>query len=157
LDLGAYDAVISTKAPTYAVRHPRHVVYLLHTIRVFYDMFDSWTDGSAHACQQRDIIKELDFNALAAVPEERRFAIGHEVAGRLWDALGVGASVLHPALPDANRFQLGPFEHIFHAGRLHPWKRVGLLLEAFRLVNADIPLLVTGTGEGMETLREQAR
>src|SRR5262249_26764492 len=56
-----------------------------------------------------------------------------------------------------NRFQLGPFEHIFHAGRLHPWKRVGLLLEAFRLVNADIPLLVTGTGEGMETLREQAR
>ena len=29
------DVVISTKAPTYMVRHPRHVSYLLHTLRVF--------------------------------------------------------------------------------------------------------------------------
>jgi len=40
LDLGDYDLVISTKAPTYMVRHQNHVSYLLHTIRVFYDMFD---------------------------------------------------------------------------------------------------------------------
>src|SRR5262245_12268217 len=39
LDLEDYDLVISTKAPTYAVRHRTHVSYLLHTIRVFYDMF----------------------------------------------------------------------------------------------------------------------
>src|SRR5262249_25128305 len=39
LDLHKYDAVISTKAPTYMVRHPNHIAYLLHTMRVFYDMF----------------------------------------------------------------------------------------------------------------------
>ena len=41
LDLRQYDLVISTKAPTYMVRHPRHVSYLVHTLRVFYDRFAS--------------------------------------------------------------------------------------------------------------------
>ena len=39
-DLSAYDFVISTKVPSYAVRHPRHVLYLVHTVRVFDDMFE---------------------------------------------------------------------------------------------------------------------
>src|SRR5262245_54488139 len=39
LDLSAYDLVISTKAPTYMVRHENHISFLVHTIRVFYDMF----------------------------------------------------------------------------------------------------------------------
>ena len=58
LDLTCFDAVVSTKAPTYAVRHPRHVLHLIHTIRVFYDMFDSWTDGRVDSCFQRDRIRE---------------------------------------------------------------------------------------------------
>jgi hypothetical protein len=40
LDLSRFDGVISTKAPTYAIRHPNHVCCLVHTMRVFYDMFD---------------------------------------------------------------------------------------------------------------------
>ena len=84
LDLSGFDAVISTKAPTFAVRHPRHVVYLVHTIRVFYDMYDSWTDGSAGAIAQRDRVRELDASALMAIPDGRRFAIGTEVERRVF-------------------------------------------------------------------------
>jgi hypothetical protein len=40
LNLHDYDLVISTKAPTFAAAHPNHLLYLVHTIRVFYDMFD---------------------------------------------------------------------------------------------------------------------
>src|SRR5688572_3012041 len=40
LDVSRYDLVISTKAPSWLVRHPRHVCWLVHTMRVFYDMFD---------------------------------------------------------------------------------------------------------------------
>ena len=38
LDLSAYDVVISTKTPTYAVSHKCHVMYLVHTVRVFDDI-----------------------------------------------------------------------------------------------------------------------
>jgi glycosyltransferase involved in cell wall biosynthesis len=156
LDLSRFDAVISTKAPSFNVRHPNHVAYLLHTVRVFYDMFDAWTDGSAVRRSQRDRIRELDFTALSAVPDERRFAIGEEVAGRLRDSLGLDATVLHPPLPDADRFREGPFEHFLHAGRLHDWKRADLVIRAYRSLTTKVPLVITGRGEAETELRRLA-
>src|SRR5688572_28325479 len=39
LDVSAYDLVVSYKAPSYMVRHPIHVLYLSHRLRVFYDLY----------------------------------------------------------------------------------------------------------------------
>lgn len=39
LDLSHFDLVISTKYPAWAIRHPRHVVYLQHTLRGLYDCY----------------------------------------------------------------------------------------------------------------------
>ncbi|HEV8611645.1 MAG TPA: glycosyltransferase [Thermoanaerobaculia bacterium] len=156
LDLSRFDAVISTKAPSFNLRHPNHVVYLLHTVRVFYDMFDSWTDGSALSRSQRDRVRELDFSALAAVDDGRRFAIGEEVAGRLMDSLGLPTTVVHPPLPDAHQFREGPFEFFLHAGRLHAWKRVDLVIRAYLSLSTDVPLVITGRGEAEADLRRLA-
>ncbi len=156
LDLERFDLVISTKAPSYDLRHPRHVLFLLHTVRVFYDMFDSWTDGSPESRAQRDRIREMDFEALSQIPPGRRFAIGEEVSHRLRDTLGLTSRVLHPALADADFFHPGPFEHFLVSGRLHPWKRTDLVIDAYRSLSTDVPLLVTGTGEAEAGLRRRA-
>lgn len=39
LDLGHFDAVISTKYPAWMVAHPNHVVYLQHKLRGLYDTY----------------------------------------------------------------------------------------------------------------------
>ena len=39
LDLSHYDRVISTKYPAWAVSHPRHTVYMQHTLRGLYDTY----------------------------------------------------------------------------------------------------------------------
>ena len=39
LDLSHYDRVISTKYPAWAVSHPRHSVYMQHTLRGLYDTY----------------------------------------------------------------------------------------------------------------------
>jgi glycosyltransferase involved in cell wall biosynthesis len=39
LDLSHFDAVISTKYPAWMVRHPRHIVYMLHKLRGLYDTY----------------------------------------------------------------------------------------------------------------------
>lgn len=39
LDLDRFDVVISGKYPAWMVRHPRHVVYLLHPLRGLYDSY----------------------------------------------------------------------------------------------------------------------
>ena len=156
LDLSKYDVVISTKSPTYNISHPRHILYLVHTVRVFYDMFDTWTDGTALSKMQRDLLREMDFQAISRIPEERRFAIGHEVAERLHKHLGLFAQAVHPALPDGECFHSGEPKYFFHPGRLHPWKRLDLVLDAFRLIRQNVELLITGQGEAEEALKVRA-
>ena len=41
-------------------------------------------------------------------------------------------------------------------GRLHRWKRVDLVIDAYKHVKRDVPLLITGTGEDEAALRKAA-
>ena len=47
-------------------------------------------------------------------------------------------------------------EYVFVPGRLHRWKRVELIIKAFRYVKKDIPLRIVGTGEDESRLRALA-
>ena len=40
------DQVISLRYPSYAVRHPRHVCWLNHTMREYYDLWDRFSAGA---------------------------------------------------------------------------------------------------------------
>jgi glycosyltransferase involved in cell wall biosynthesis len=156
-DAACFDGVISTKAPTYLVRHPNHVCYLVHTIRVFYDMFEAtFPEPTAQLLAQRARVHELDTLALAAPRTRQVFAIGHEVAQRLARSSGIDAAVLHPPL-GFDRFHAGPCgDYIFLPGRLHRWKRVDLAIEAMRHVRAPLRLLIAGSGEDEPALRALA-
>jgi len=157
LDLSAFDLVVSTKAPTWLVRHPRHVSYLVHTIRVFYDMFDTvFPDAGPELQAQRELVHHLDTLALAVPHCRKVFSIGNEVSKRLRAWNGLDAEVLHPPLW-SNAFRVGPLgDYLLLPGRLHPWKRVDLIIRAMRNVSAPLRLVITGIGEAEEDLRALA-
>jgi glycosyltransferase involved in cell wall biosynthesis len=155
LDLSGFDGVISTKAPSYAVRHPNHVCYLVHTIRAWYDMFEATHPyASARTHLQRRKIQALDTAAL--MRPSRLFAIGEEVASRLRSFNGLDAQVLYfPAtLPG---LRTGAYNYLLLPGRLHPWKRVDLAIKAMRFVRAPVPLIIAGTGQEEASLRAMAK
>src|SRR2546429_8663391 len=84
LDLRDYEVVISTKAPTYMVRHRNHVSYLLHTIRVFYDMFhQEFGTGTSDQHKQRRLIHAFDAYGLHPNRVRKHFAIGFTPYNRL--------------------------------------------------------------------------
>ncbi len=156
LDLSAYDGVISSKAPSYVVRHPNHVCYLQHTMRVFYDMFEvEFGAGSEDLLKQRALVHALDTAALRAPRTRKVFAIGEEVASRLRQYNGLDAEVVrHPT--NLTGLSEGAFRHLFMPGRLHRWKRVDLAIEAMRHVKSEVELVITGTGEDADRFREIA-
>ncbi|TKR29718.1 glycosyltransferase family 4 protein [Luteimonas gilva] len=157
LDVSSYDMVVSTKAPTWMVRHPNHVCYLVHTIRVFYDMFD-WSFPAPNEEQraQRDLIHRLDTGGMSPPRCKAVFSIGEEVSRRLRESNGLDAEVLHPPLWN-NHFREGRSgDYLFLPGRLHPWKRVDLAIRAMRHVSADVRLKIAGVGEADEELRALA-
>jgi glycosyltransferase involved in cell wall biosynthesis len=156
-DASSYDGVISTKAPTYLVRHPNHVCYLVHTVRVFYDMFEAtFQNPKSQLLAQRELIHELDTLALSPPRTRQVFAIGHEVARRLAGSNGIDATVMHPPL-GFDRFHPGPYgDYVFLPGRLHRWKRVDLAIKAMRHVRVPLRLMITGSGEDEHSLRALA-
>ena len=161
LDLREYDLVISTKAPTFMVSHPHHVSYLLHTMRVFYDMFEhEYGSGTPQQHAQRRAIHALDRYGLRPGRVRRHFSNGHTTYRRLIDAnawwQSVGFSALHhpPLLSGYKRSSAQ--DYILVPGRLHRWKRVALIIEAYRHVKRQVPLLITGTGEDAAALHAAA-
>ena len=157
LDLSDFDGVISTKAPTYTVRHPNHICYLVHTMRVFYDMFDrEFPKPSLALLSQRRQIQELDSAALSPSRLKAVYTIGEEVAARLDAYNGLAASVLHPPT-NLSGFRCGAFRHVLLPGRLHRWKRVDLAIAAMRHVESEIELIIPGSGEDAERFRSMAR
>ncbi len=155
-DLSGYDGVISTKAPSYAARHPNHVCYLMHTMRVFYDMFDHEYPGAPDwVRERRDKIHRMDTAALSKNRIRTLFCTGHEVNKRLVSYNRLSATVLHHGL-NLDGPRPGAYEYAFLPGRLHRWKRVDLIIEALKQVKRPLRLLIAGTGEDENFFRERA-
>jgi glycosyltransferase involved in cell wall biosynthesis len=158
LDLSAYDIVISTKSPTFAVQHPNHVCWLVHQVRVFYDRFDDESAALSKAAlaerrNSREVIHRLDTLSFQRV--RHVFSIGHEPAARLKRYNGFDAEVLYPPAFLQGHY-CGSQEYFFLPGRLHRWKRVDLAIRAMQRVPDDIPLLIAGSGEDEERFRQLA-
>jgi glycosyltransferase involved in cell wall biosynthesis len=140
------DRVIATKFPSYCVRHPNKVAWVLHQFRQAYDydrtelgqFSESPEDRAARAAVER-----LDRTALG---EARAvFATSENVADRLERSTGIRARLLpHP--PQALPYRTAePESYVLSVNRLDRAKRIDLLIEAAK---ADPSLRVVVTGEG---------
>lgn len=158
LKLNSYDGVISTKSPSYLINHKNHICYLVHTMRVFYDMFDvEFPNADIELHKQRKLIHTLDSLALAPNRIKKIFSIGNEVTNRLRKFNKLESEVLHPALL-TNSFQSGESQdYIFLPGRLHRWKRVDLAIMAMEYAKTPVKLKIAGSGEDERLFKKIAR
>src|SRR3954454_18652573 len=93
----AIDLVIATKFPSYAVRHPNKVVWLLHQFRQAYelDRTDLGQFGeSAEDRATRSAVQRLDKVALGEA--RKLFSTSRNVAERIGRSPGLGAGVMPP-------------------------------------------------------------
>jgi glycosyltransferase involved in cell wall biosynthesis len=150
------DLVIATKFPSYLVEHPNKVVWLLHQLRQAYEL-DGTDLGqfgpSPFDRELRDRIEDMDRWSLGRA--RKLFATSQNVAGRLLRSTGLQAEVLpHPPQELAYRCdRYDPF--VLSVGRLDPWKRVDLLLQAAAL-EPRAQVVVAGDGPDRDRLEQLA-
>ncbi|CAN5737788.1 glycosyltransferase family 4 protein [soil metagenome] len=154
----AVDAVICTKFPTWAIRHPNKVLWLVHQHRQAYDLYGSTHSefGPDQAKQEtRSAIFNIDRIGIAEC--RRRFGISRNVSSRLKEFSGIDAAPLYPPVEDRELWPEAYEPFILSVARLDPLKRIGALLEAWPNVDRSLKLKITSDGPLRSELESQAR
>jgi glycosyltransferase involved in cell wall biosynthesis len=139
------DLVIATKFPTYAVRHPNKVVWLLHQFRQAYELdrteLGQFSDSPEDRATRR-AVQALDRRVLGEA--SKLFTTSRNNQQRLEGSTGLVAEVLpHP--PQELPYRCEDYgDFVLSVGRLDRAKRVDLLIEA--AAESSFSVVVAGDG-----------
>jgi glycosyltransferase involved in cell wall biosynthesis len=151
------DAVIATKFPSYAVRHPRKVVWLLHQFRQAWDLDRTELGQFSESAQDRALRRQVLAFERTALGEARAiFATSGNVASRLRASTGLEAELMpHPPAPLKYRCDRYD-DFILSVNRLDRAKRIDLLLEA-AAAEPSLRVVIAGDGPDRERLEKLAQ
>ena len=150
------DAVIATKFPSYAVRHPRKVVWLLHQFRQAWDLDRTELGQFSESAEDRALRRQVLAFERTALGEARKiFATSGNVASRLHASTGLEAELMpHPPAPLKYRCDRYD-DFILSVNRLDRAKRIDLLLEA-AAKEPTLRVVIAGDGPDRERLERLA-
>jgi glycosyltransferase involved in cell wall biosynthesis len=152
------DQVISLRYPSYAVKHPRHVCWLNHTMREYYDLWERFSATLSAKARLKERARRAVIHAadryLLTNNVTRLFVQSRTIQRRLamWPELR--SEVLYPPAPQRPYRCDGYGDYVFMVSRLTPLKRASLVVEALALPEArGIRAVIAGEGEERERLR----
>ncbi|MGB5962244.1 MAG: glycosyltransferase family 4 protein [Coleofasciculaceae cyanobacterium] len=145
----ALDVVICLKFPTFYLKHPNKVAWLIHQHRSVYELWDTpFTEGLSNTSEgknlRQDIIKR-DTKALKSF--KNLYTIARTVSERLQHFNQISSIPLYNPPRLANYFYTAPAEpYIFFPSRLEDLKRQDLLIKSMRYVKSPVVALLAGEG-----------
>ena len=151
------DQVISLRYPSYAVRHDRHVCWLNHTMREYYDLWDRFSSPLGRAGLLKERVRKRIIHAADRYLLNRNvtklFVQSRTIQQRLaiWPELR--STVLYPPAPARPYRCEGYGDYVFMISRLTPLKRAELLIDALKTPEgAGIRAVIAGDGEEIDRL-----
>jgi glycosyltransferase involved in cell wall biosynthesis len=146
LDLDAYELVICIRPQAHLVKHDNKVIWFIHHIRYFYDMWEktiSNQDPSAELLEIRKALILEDTQALSSA--KKLFTNSIVVSNRVKRFNGLSSKVLYPPLLEPEIFLYsGSNNEIVYPARVEPHKRQHLLVGAMQYVKSDVTLRIIG-------------
>lgn len=156
VDLSAADRVICFRPQSHLIRHPHKILWFIHHIRVFYDMWDGPYRGFPDDAQHRAVRAALLAADNTAVREAKAvFTNSRVVSSRLRQFNGIDSEVLYPPVFESERFHCRGFnDEIVYICRLEHHKRQHLLVEAMAHTTTPVRLRLCGASSGDDYPRE---
>jgi glycosyltransferase involved in cell wall biosynthesis len=156
------DRVISLRFPSYAVRHPRHVCWLNHRMREYYDLWERFTRGLGRKGKLKEGVRRKLYHTLdrwlLTRNVTRLVAQSRTIQARLRRFGGIRSDLLYPPAPERPYRTDGYGDYVFAVSRLHPLKRLGLLVEAAGVMREkSLRFKIAGDGEEKPLLAERIK
>lgn len=145
------DQVISLRFPSYAVKHPRHVSWLNHRLREYYDLWPVLRPQLGRRAIAKETVRRFLIHRLDAWLLKRNvtkvYAQSENIRNRLRRWGRIPAEVLYPP-PPPRAYRTEAYENfVFAVSRLTPLKRLDLLVDAFRHIrHPEVEAVIVGDG-----------
>lgn len=154
-----FERVVTFRPPSHVVRHPRKVVWFIHHMRVFYDLWDTEYRGMPDRAPQRALRSAIMRADTAALREAHRVFTNSRVVGdRLRRFNGVESEVLYPPVLRPEIFAAGDHgDEIVCVCRVESHKRQHLLVEAMRHARTPVRLRLCGVGTNPDYVQSLRR
>jgi glycosyltransferase involved in cell wall biosynthesis len=151
------ELVIGMKFPSYGVRHPRKIAWLVHQFRQAYELDRTELGQFSESAEDRATVRAVHKFDRVALGECRHvFTISQNVADRLERNLGIPAESLPPP-PQSLDFRCERYDDfVLSVNRLDRAKRIDLLIEA-AAAEPSLQLVIAGEGPDRERLEGLAR
>jgi len=153
------DQIISLRYPSFAVRHPRHVCWLNHRMREYYDLWARFSGQLSRKDRvketiRRTLIRAADGYLLRKNPT-LLYAQSKTIQSRLAKWGKIDSEVLNPP-PPPRPYRTEAYEpYVFAVSRLTPLKRIHLLVRSLAH-SESLRATIAGTGEEEDSLRRMA-
>ena len=151
------DQLISLRFPSYALKHKRHVCWLNHRMREYYDLWPEWSSriswkGKIKEQIRKKLIHTAD-NYLLNRNVDKVFAQSKNVQRQLQQWGNISSEVLYPPPPENGYSTKKYGDFILSPARLTHLKRVPLLLEALKNIPAG-RVVLAGDGPDRDAILE---
>ena len=153
------DRVVSLRYPSYAVRHPRHVCWLNHRMREYYDLWEEFSSGLGTRGRLVEGVRRRTIHFLDGRLLRRRtlMAQSKTIQSRLSRWGGLSSRVLYPPAPQ-RPYRCDEYDgSILVVGRLTKLKRVDLLLRAAAAAGGEWRVRIAGEGPERQALMDLTR
>lgn len=156
------DQVISLRYPSYAVRHPAHVCWLMHTMREYYDLWPQLTSSISWPNLVKESVRKAAIHAadrwLLTRNVTRVVAESQTIQRRLASDFGIHAEVVYPP-PPQRPYRCDDYgDYVFAVSRLTRHKRFDLLVRALADASAShVKAVIAGEGAERQALEQLAQ
>ncbi|HDR9511136.1 glycosyl transferase family 1 [Burkholderia cepacia] len=146
VDLDAADRIICFRPQAHLIPHRHKIVWFIHHLRAFYDLWDSpyrgFPDDQKHQ-GMRDALRQVDDSGLREA--KAIFTNSRVVSERLDKYNNVASEILYPPVFEPERFHCADYSNdIVCICRIEHHKRQHLLIEAMQYVTTPIRLRLFG-------------
>lgn len=151
------DLVICLKFPTFYLKHPHKVAWLIHQHRAVYDLWDTcFSEGLSHTSEGKNLRQDIVNRDTRAFKSFKKiFTIAKTVSDRLQHFNQISSIPLYNPPRLANYFYTASAEpYIFFPSRLEELKRQDLLIKAMQYVKSPVVALLSGEGGRKAYLKE---
>jgi glycosyltransferase involved in cell wall biosynthesis len=150
------DGIISTRYPSFAVKHPRHSCWLNHRMREYYDLWPIFSGRLSKKGKLKESFKRFVFHKIDEYCLEHRvkklYAQSQTIRTRLSTWGGHPAEVLYPPAVERPYFTENYGNYIFAVSRIIDHKRIDFLVRA--AAYKRVPLKIAGDGPDVGLIKD---